>query len=346
MSAWSNGMSAWSNGMSAWSNGEEGKSNEGNCTQSGFTPWHNQYPSTWQGCQQTFTPLDNIRHWQQIKLELAHQKLAPSLGKDVVVAVLDTGIDEKHPVFAGRLVQGYDFIDKDSHPEEAQGSNYGHGTAVAGIVLQVAPQANIMPIRVLDGNGVGDTDDIAKGIHYAIKNGANVINLSLGSIQTSKPVLKMIEYAQHQGILVVASTGNTGDQQVTSPAREAVLNGSLEHSLVSVGSVNAYDAKSHFSTYGVERVEMVAPGEFVFSAYPQQGLGYWSGTSFAAPMVSGAIALAFGEHLSVAREDLSAAAGDHSDPDLYMVPINAAKYMNALGKGRLDLEHFLSKVKR
>ena len=118
---------------------------------------------------------------------------AISKGAGVKVAVLDTGIDKTHPLFAGKLLPGRDFVDNDNDPSEVGTSGvgaYGHGTHVAGIVLMVAPDAKIIPIRVLDQNGVGNVWTLSKALNYAANpdgnpatdDGANIINLSLGTI--------------------------------------------------------------------------------------------------------------------------------------------------------------------
>lgn len=141
MSAWSGGVSAWSGGMSAWSGGSS-----------------TAFPN-------------NADEWDQINLPEA-RALAPRLGQGVKVAVIDTGIDLDHPVFEGRLApqsEWRDWVDGDVLPGEkmdASGNNaaYGHGTGVAGVVFQMAPNATILPLRVLRPNGAGDVTDVAAAI--------------------------------------------------------------------------------------------------------------------------------------------------------------------------------------
>lgn len=136
---------------------------------------------------------------------------------------------------------------------------YGHGTAVAGIVLQVSPLATILPIRVLNPEGVGDLDDVILTIEHAVQMGADIINLSLGTVEYSQALANFIDFALDQGVYVVAAAGNTGDTNMIHPTASAELINN-EYGLISVGSIDKFDAKSKFSSYG-EPLEYVAPGE-------------------------------------------------------------------------------------
>lgn len=206
------------------------------------------------------------------------------------MAVIDTGIDLRHPAFAGRLApasEWKDYVDGDSYPQEVSGPNYGHGTGVADIIVQVAPNVTILPLRVLGPDGAGDTTDVVAAIDYAVSRGAQVINLSLGTDTDEKALKELVKYALKADVVVVASAGNNGQESVMFPA-------SYKDATIGVGSVNRYDELSSFSAYGKD-LSLTAPGESIYTASPDQSVAYWSGTSFAAPIVSGAAALALGE---------------------------------------------------
>ncbi|MFB9994566.1 S8 family serine peptidase [Deinococcus oregonensis] len=291
-----------------------------------------------------YAPLpQNTTLWQKIRLQQAHT-LAPSLGAGVIVAVIDTGIDLKHPAFQGSLTAAAswrDFYANDAIPQE-EGvlgiGGYGHGTNVAGIVLQIAPKAKIMPLRVLGQDGSGDVIMVAQAVDWAVANGAKIINMSLGSEDNSKVVQDAIDRAIGKGILVVSSAGNANLNKITYPATNADLKGTGNYA-VSVGSVSLQDVKSTFSNYA-DTLEMVAPGENVAAPAPGGMLAAWSGTSMAAPMAAGGLALALGQTLSVPLSDLTQKMVGNAF-DVYGISANQP-YKDKLGdKGRLDLETFL-----
>ena len=322
--AWSGGHGAWSGGWDAWAGGHGAWSG-------GHGAWSGGEPMP-------YTFEENLGMWDQINLPQAHQ-IADNLGAGVKVAVIDTGIDLDHPGFMGRLApasEWKDFIDGDTYPQETQGSNYGHGTGVAGVVLQVAPNAVILPIRVLDGDGFGDTDDVAAAIDWAVRKGADVINLSLGATQYSGTIQSMVEYAASQKVFVVASSGNTGDRSITYPAADSNDgSGDTKYFVLGVGSVASNDKKSAFSTYG-DYIEIVAPGEQLYTLAPGESIGYWSGTSFAAPVTSGSLALALGEALKPDDDRKLADMLGSSATDVSVQNPNIK-----LGFGRIDLMSFL-----
>jgi thermitase len=239
-----------------------------------------------------------------LNLSAAH---SISSGVGTTVAVLDTGAQLDHPALQANFegVKHYDFVGDDNNPTERQiGADtdgdgikddlFGHGTHVAGIVDIVAPNAKIMPLRVLDAEGYGNVFTISQAISYAERNGANVINLSLGSGSRSKLLQQVIKSATAHGVLVAAAAGNSNSSLPHYPAAgngvAASADGLVAVTSVGVTSLGMYSQKSDFANYG-SWVDVAAPGEGIRSTFPVDSYAYWSGTSMATPFVSGEAAL-------------------------------------------------------
>jgi subtilisin family serine protease len=224
--------------------------------------------------------------FQQVNLAPA---LEHSQGDGVVVAILDTGIDLQHPALAGRLAPGWDAVGLDYTPhDEGAGFAWGHGTHAAGIIARIVPQSRLMPVRVLNPNGRGNSLMLALGIEWAVRNGADVVNLSLGMPYRSILVSEAIERAQAAGVTVVAAAGNQGVARMQFPAGYPAV--------LAVTAVDSANRKAPFANYGAEWVDLAAPGVGITSTViGPQGSGYasWSGTSMATPFVSGAAALVY-----------------------------------------------------
>lgn len=228
---------------------------------------------------------------------------ATTRGAGVTVAVIDTGVQLDHPALAANLLpNGYDFVDGDDDPsdvgdgldddEDGQVDEaIGHGSHVAGIVLLVAPEASILPIRALNADGVGEVYGVAMAIEYAVAHGADVINLSLGTELQTDLLTDVVRAAAQAGVLVVAAAGNTSSAAPEYPAADPCA--------VGVTAVDYEDRLAPQASYG-QWVDLAAPGESIYSALEANGYGWWSGTSMAAPFVSGQAALLF-----AARPDLN-----------------------------------------
>jgi subtilisin family serine protease len=264
----------------------------------------------------------------------------------VIIAILDSGIDLNHPDLAGALwtnpgeiagnaidddhngyvddVHGYDFVDGDSTPADAN----GHGTHVAGIAAAATDNgvgiagmgwgATIMPVRVLDAQGNGSTFEVREGIYYAVDDGAQVINLSLGGYSGGCSYMAdAIAYAHAHGVLVVAAAGNEGDQSWFDPSDPgnwfypAACDGVL-----GVAATTQNDERASFSNYG-PWVDVAAPGVGIYSTfwYPKLSGVYAqeSGTSMATPFVSGLAALVRAKYPSIGWEGSTTAIENGAD---------------------------------
>lgn len=227
--------------------------------------------------------------------------------REITVAVLDTGIDYNHPDLKNRILTdlGYNFLDG---TKDATDDN-GHGTHVSGII---AAQANnnqgitgvaggldvkIIPIKVLNSNGEGDTDIIAKGIRYAADAGADIINMSFGAEEKDVDIDNAIQYARSKGVFMVAAAGNDSkNASLYSPAgNEGVF---------TVAAVNENLKRASFSNYG-SVVQVSSPGVSILSTIPGGKYQAWDGTSMAAPIVSGIAAILKAENPSLTPDQLS-----------------------------------------
>jgi subtilisin family serine protease len=171
------------------------------------------------------------------------------------VAVLDTGVDAAHPLLAGRLAPGgVDFVDGDGDPADAPGGvdsdrdgqadeAVGHGTAVAGLVLAVAPEASVLPIRVLDSDGVGTAFGVARGIDLARRRGADVLNMSFGMGRLSRLVVELLDEVQERGGTLIASAGN---RNVGAPPQYPAGHPDV----LGVAATDSLDRKADFSNFG------------------------------------------------------------------------------------------------
>ncbi|MBL9027049.1 MAG: S8 family serine peptidase [Myxococcales bacterium] len=254
---------------------------------------------------------------QAIGLPVAHALTRGS--PEVTVAVLDTGVCATHPELEHALLRGFDFVDiiegakgfigdhlgADPAPDDEQ----GHGTHVAGIIaargvrapVGVAPRCKVLPVRVLgtfvgpDGRpvGAGVRDNIDQGLKWAIDQGAHVINMSLGLLADGpgdQPHAAMMDYARRRGVTVVAAVGNDGTTKQYFPS-------ALPH-VVAVGAFDRSGAVARFSTRGLQ-VDVLGPGEEIYSSYADDGYAFASGTSQAAPFVAGVAALLKSYALSI-----------------------------------------------
>jgi subtilisin family serine protease len=251
----------------------------------------------------------------------------------VIVAVVDSGVYPHHD-FGDRLLPGYDFENNDDDPTD----DFFHGTHVAGTIaatlddggINGVAQVNILPVKVLDEFGSGSSYAVADGIRYAASNGADIINLSLGSYSRTKVMADAVKFADNKGSLVIAAAGNDGVNLRHYPAAYSQV--------VGVSATDNTDQRSDYSNYG-SYVELSAPGGDVNTPYRDgsgniiwsvledewilstslpnsngdDGYSYSIGTSMAAPHVAGVAALILSQYPNLSNDDLRTHLQETSD---------------------------------
>ncbi|MFD6441420.1 S8 family serine peptidase [Peribacillus sp. NPDC060186] len=211
--------------------------------------------------------------------------------KEIVVAIIDDGIDRNHEDLKGKIDHPYDAV-RNRKYIVPKGE---HGTHIAGIIAGsanndlggagVAPNIKVMPINVFNGE-YADTADIIEAIHYAVQQGADIINMSLGDTHYSEALNKAVQEAYSKGLLIVAAAGNEGDM---GKSVQRVYPAAYSH-VISVAATDSTDKRASYSNYH-STVDIAAPGDFILSTLPNNRYGWMSGTSMATPMVAGVAAL-------------------------------------------------------
>ena len=253
-------------------------------------------------------------------------------GQGVTIAVLDTGAASGHPALQNHLVAGFSLLSNTAAAEDiadgATNASAGHGTMIAGLMAALAPGAKILPIRVLNGDGVGTAFTVAQGIDYAVKHGANIINLSLTSTTSSQIMAQAVADAQQAGVLIVAAAGNSDSAQAVYPAAYP--------GVLAVSSVDASGVKSAFSNFGAF-VSVSAPGDAIASAYFDGRYASGSGTSFAAPFAAAEAALLLSARPNFTAQQARRFILSTARPVDFLNPL----YIGQLGAGLIDIDSAL-----
>ncbi len=207
-------------------------------------------------------------------------------GRGVRVAIVDSGIDTEHPDLKGKVKESLEAVAEEGkinfHPSTS-GDQAGHGTACAGIISKIAPEAELYSVKVLGPNASGSGDMFLVGLDYAIKQKFQVINLSLGTTKREYfgPLHDLLDRAYHAGSVVVAAANN-----LPYPSYPSIFSSSL----VSVVKRSGGDPFNFGYRYG-QVIELVAPGVQVETTWPGGGYRQLTGNSFACPYIAGIIAL-------------------------------------------------------
>ena len=280
---------------------------------------------------------------------------------EMVIAVIDTGVDYKHPDLAANMwhntgeipgngidddgngyvddYYGYDFRNNDGDPWD----DHSHGTHCAGTigavgnngigVVGVNQNVKIMSLKFLSAYGSGSYADAVSAIIYASKNGAKISSNSWGGGGYSLALKLAIEYAKTKGCLFVAAAGNSAANSDVSPLYPAAYNCS---NIISVAATDHKDNLAWFSNYGPTSVDLAAPGVYILSTLPNNSYGKYSGTSMATPHVGGACALVWGQQPQLTLYQIKQLILDSVDP------ISALNGKSVTG-GRLNVYNAIKK---
>lgn len=281
----------------------------------------------------------------------------------IIVADIDTGFALNHEDLASRWATGgWDFVHNDNDPsagtDNRNGIGVSHGTVTAGLIgaasnngIGVAALnwgAKILPLQALDDNGEGTSTDVAVAIHYAVDQGAKVINMSLGAAFPDPIVKAELDYAQSHDVVVVAAAGNCGDSNFSdngcSTQGQMVYPANYPQ-VLAVGATNINDVRASFSSYG-PNLDVVAPGSgnIITTTWPSsnQASLYTTnifGTSFSSPIVAGLAALYRGHKSSATANETINAITNNTDKVGGMAGQN---FTNDYGFGRINALHVLN----
>jgi len=244
----------------------------------------------------------------------------------ITIAVVDSGVDSANPDLAPKVVPGWNFLTGTNNTADT----FGHGTAVASVaaaatnngigVAGVAWANPVMPVVVVNSAGSASYSDLASGITYAADHGARIINVSVAGSSSSSTLQSAVNHAWTKGAVVIAAAGNSS---TSSPYYPAACNNA-----VAVSSTSSADTLSYFSNFG-NWVDIAAPGESI-PITSQGGYGYWSGTSFSAPITSGVAALMLSANSGLSASTLVSLLENSADD------IGAAGFDSSFGWGRVN----------
>ncbi len=220
-----------------------------------------------------------------------------------IVAVIDSGVDVTHIGLVNTVLDGYDFVNNtDLIYDESHKDEYYHGTHIAGIIAQNAPDAQILPLKAFEG-GRAYTSDIIRAIQYAEQNGARIVNMSFGSKDNNRALMEAMELSD---MLFICAAGNNRLDVEITPIYPACFD--LDN-VISVASLNQDLGYSYYSNYSVTDIDIAAIGRNVSSMLPGDEYGEMSGTSQAAAQASAGAAIA----IQYGYTDVKSAILEHAD---------------------------------
>ncbi|MCF7794826.1 S8 family serine peptidase [Patescibacteria group bacterium] len=276
--------------------------------------------------------------------------------------IADNGIDDDKNGFIDD-VYGWDFVGNNNNPSPDFNKTWtegglSHGTIVSGIIAAqgnnkegvagISWKSKIMPLRVLNDSGAGSMRDVIRAVDYAIQNGAHIINFSFVGENYSQGLQEAINRAHDAGVLVVAAAGNENSNDIGYNIDEVplypVCHDGDDNMVIGVSATDALDQKAEFSSYGKNCIDISAPGVSFFGTvasnpgfdrnqFSELYDGYWSGTSMAAPVISGSLALILSINPTITKEEATDILMSSTD-DIRKLNLD---YLGKLGRGRVNV---------
>jgi hypothetical protein len=266
-------------------------------------------------------------------------ELVETPGSDIIVAVLDTGINGEHEDLEGRVIAGKNILTGEYIPPSVNSDDNGHGSHVAGIIgakgdngkgiAGVAWYVRLMPVKIFGGDIFTTTAHIAEAIVWAVDHGAHVVNMSLVGMLYSTAVNDAVNYALQHNVVLVAAMGNDFKTKIEYPGAHP--------GVIAVGATNGRDQVSYFSTRGTH-ISVAAPGEGIYSLKNTSNTEYvfGSGTSMATPFVSGLAALLLSANANLTPEEVRSIIEDSADH------LGEADFNSEYGHGRVNVYNALN----
>ncbi len=277
----------------------------------------------------TLTPNDSSfsSQWHLAKVQATSGWNISQGSTQVGIAMIDSGVEGTHPDLASKLLPGYNFLLGNTDTSDV----LGHGTATAGTaaaatdnltgIAGLAWKNPIMPLLVLSSSNYAYYSDIANAITYAADHGIRVISISIGGTSASSTLQGAVDYAWSKGAVVIAAAGNSGNSVPNYPA--------ACDKVIAVSATDANDNLPSWSSFGTW-VDLSAPGNSILTTSTGGSYGYWSGTSFSAPLVSGLAALVLSTMPSLTNVGLVQLLQQNSDD------LGASGYDQYYGWGRIN----------
>ncbi len=314
-------------------------------------------------------PANIDRQWYLLKAKFPDVWQANSGSRKVLVAIIDTGIDQTHEDLKTiNFLPGYDFVNGKKIEPGTNSDDNGHGTMVTGVLGATANnnigiagtnwQISVLPVKALDSAGAGTVSQIIESIKWAADNGVKIINLSLGGTGFGRDtaLADAVSYAYKKNVLIVAAAGNDSssygrnlDQQPIYP----ICDDGTQNMVLGVTALDEKDQKPAFANFGKNCIDVSAPGKRMLSSInfdpltrvkASNSYAYGTGTSLAAPLVSGEAALLFSLYPQATNAQIRDKIIETADPVDYLNLTNCLgqNCNGLLGKGRINAQKALS----